>query len=394
MSGPSKPLIRQMNPQSVSDTDSMKAAASPSLRARLQRPRSLVLLAALLVAVWLIASWLIARSQVISTADARIAADMVAISADVSGNITATHVSVGDRVEVGDLLFEIDDREARHLLSEYMAAKEGLAAQMDRERKRLGLVGSKSGTQIDASRADVQSARATVAAAQSSLATAERDFERAKTLRESGNVTQDVLDQADDKLQSARQFLRAAEASLSASSAKAREAVISKDDASLVEQDLKILEAEVLSAQAKAERQKVIIEKHKIRSPINGVVDEMFFDAGERALTGFRVALLHDPENVWVSANIKETQVRHIAVGAPVRVKVDSAPGEDITGRIAVIRESTMAEAALMPNPNATGVFTKITQRIPVRIELDPSDVQLRPGSMVRVAIERRKSEK
>ena len=123
-------------------------------------------------------------------------------------------------------------------------------------------------------------------------------------------------------------------------------------------------------------------------------MDETFFDAGERTLAGFRVALLHDPGKVWVSANIKETQVRYVKVGALAHIKVDSAPGANITGRVSVIRDLTVAEAALMPNPNATGVFTKITQRIPVRIDLDPGDTHLRPGSMVRVAIERRKAEK
>jgi len=123
-------------------------------------------------------------------------------------------------------------------------------------------------------------------------------------------------------------------------------------------------------------------------------VDEIFFDAGERTLSGFRVALLHDPNKVWVSANIKETHVRHVEVGAAAKIKVDSAPDASVTGRVAVIRDLTVAEAALMPNPNATGVFTKITQRIPVRIELDSGDTYLRPGSMVRVSIERRKAKK
>ena len=182
-------------------------------------------------------------------------------------------------------------------------------------------------------------------------------------LKETGLVTQNVLDQAQNKLQAAQQTLRGAEARLTSSSAKEREAVISKNDASLVVQDLKILEAALERAKAQTERQKVIIEKHQVRSPINGVVDEMFFDAGERTLAGFRAALLHDPQKVWVSANIKETQVRYVKVGAPANIKVDSAPGAGVTGRVSVIHDLTVAEAALMPNPNATGVFTKITHR-------------------------------
>ena len=142
-------------------------------------------------------------------------------------------------------------------------------------------------------------------------------------------------------------------------------------------------------ANAQIEERKIVIAKHKIRSPIDGVIDELFFDTGERSLQGFRVALLHNPDDVWISANIKETEIRKIAVGDRVRVRVDSQPNIKITGAVSTIRELTISEMGLMPNPNATGVFTKITQRIPIRIDLDDTDATLRPGSMVRVRIER-----
>tara|TARA_R110002051_G_scaffold54611_2_gene102067 strand:+ start:8 stop:1087 length:1080 start_codon:yes stop_codon:yes gene_type:complete len=357
-------------------------------------PRLILAITSLLLGIALVSAWLIDRSHYVSTSDARIAADILSVSADVSGNITAAYVASGDRVRTGDLLYQIDDREARHLLAEYLAEEDGLAAQIQRERTQLGLVGSRSGTQIDASRADVQSARAAVEAAKADLMAAQQDYDRELRLKETGLITQNVWEQAQNKRLAAQQNLRGAEARLSSSSAKEREAVISRSDTSLVEHDLNILEAALQRARAQTEGQKVIIEKHQIRSPIDGVVDETFFDAGERTLAGFRVALLHDPGKVWVSANIKETQVRYVKVGAPAHIKVDSAPGANITGRVSVIRDLTVAEAALMPNPNATGVFTKITQRIPVRIDLDPGDTHLRPGSMVRVAIERRKAEK
>ena len=362
-------------------------------RNRLMAPRLILAITSLLLGIALVSAWLIDRSHYVSTSDARIAADILSVSADVSGNITAAYVASGDRVRTGDLLYQIDDREARHLLAEYLAEEDGLAAQIQRERTQLGLVGSRSGTQI-ASRADVQSARAAVEAAKADLMAAQQDYDRELRLKETGLITQNVWEQAQNKRLAAQQNLRGAEARLSSSSAKEREAVISRSDTSLVEHDLNILEAALQRARAQTEGQKVIIEKHQIRSPIDGVVDETFFDAGERTLAGFRVALLHDPGKVWVSANIKETQVRYVKVGAPAHIKVDSAPGANITGRVSVIRDLTVAEAALMPNPNATGVFTKITQRIPVRIDLDPGDTHLRPGSMVRVAIERRKAEK
>lgn len=371
--------------------ETLKLATRANWRQRLLSPRMLLAIAALLLFIWLASAWLIDRSAYVSTSDARIAADVLSVSADVSGNITASYVSSGDHVKIDDIIYQIDDREARHLLDEYLAEEAGLAAQIQRERTRHGLVDSRSGTQIDASRADVQSARADVEAARSDLMAAQRDHDRELRLKQAGLITQGSWDQAQNKLQAAQQTLRGAEARLSSSSAKEREAAISKDDASLVAQDLKILEAALQRARAQTERQKVIIDKHQVRSPIDGVVDEMFFDAGERSLSGFRVALIHDPDKVWVSANIRETHIRHVKVGAPARIKVDSDPGAIVTGRVSVIRQLTVSEAALMPNPNATGIFTKITQRIPVRIDLDQANTQLRPGSMVHVSIERRR---
>ncbi len=129
------------------------------------------------------------------------------------------------------------------------------------------------------------------------------------------------------------------------------------------------------------------MEQHTIRSPNDGVVDELFFDNGEHSLRGYRMALLHDPDAVWVSANIKETDIRHVRPSAPVQVRADSDPSHIITGRITRIHDATIGEAAMMPNPNANGVFTKITQRIRVRIDLDPTQVEMRPGTLVRVRI-------
>jgi membrane fusion protein (multidrug efflux system) len=99
------------------------------------------------------------------------------------------------------------------------------------------------------------------------------------------------------------------------------------------------------------------------------------------------MALMHDPGAVWVSANIKETDIRNVHPGALVKVKADSNPSADIQGRVTRVREATLSEAAMMPNPNANGVFTKITQRIKVRIDLEPTDVHLRTGTMVSIRI-------
>ena len=229
-------------------------------------------------------------------------------------------------------------------------------------------------------------------AARSNFETAQRDYDRTKDLFERGLVPQSNLDQAKNALDTAQQALLRAQADRESAVAEQRTASITGEEVRLIEAGLPILRANLEQAEARVDAQKVVVEQHTIRSPIDGVVDGLFYDAGEHSLRGFRMALLHDPNAVRVSANIKETDIRNVQVGAPVLVRADSEPGKLIKGHVARVHDATIAEAALMPNPNANGVFTKITQRISVRIDLEPTDVRLRPGSMVRVRIHKQKA--
>ena len=125
-----------------------------------------------------------------------------------------------------------------------------------------------------------------------------------------------------------------------------------------------------------------------IRSPVDGVVDRTFVQVGEYVRPGQRLAIVHDPKHVWIEANIKETQIRKLAVGQPVEVRVDAYPEDVFSGRVRTIGSSTTGSFALLPNPNPSGNFTKITQRLPVRIEIDQTGERLAPGMMVEVHID------
>jgi len=347
-----------------------------------------VLLAGLAGLVFLLAVRFIAdRVTYVTTSDARIAADIIAVSTDVSGRIIRVDVREGDTVTAGDVLYVIDDREARFLLAQYEAEANQLRAEISREEARTGIVKSRAGSEVDARRAGTQSALATVEAAKSDLETARREHERAKGLFERGLIAQSRYDQTKNALDTAAQTLRRAQADQETAAAQQRTASFSGQEVRLIDNDLEILRARLDQAEARIQAQTVVAEHHTIRSPVKGVVDELFYDAGEHSLRGFRMAMLHDPGSVWVSANIKETDIRHIRPGAPVIIRADAAPSERIRGRVARINETTLAEAAMMPNPNASGVFTKITQRIQVKIDIDPGNVHLRSGTMVTAKI-------
>ncbi|KCZ95189.1 membrane fusion protein family protein [Hyphomonas hirschiana VP5] len=375
------------------DSQSFAVETEPTARqravafARSRRGRMVIAAAAALILMVLAARFLMDRNAYVSTSDARVAAEMIALSTDISGRITSVQVNEGDRVSAGDILYTIDDREAVFTLAQLEAEATRLRAEMAREETRAGLATSKAGSQVAARRAGTLSASASVEAARSNLEIAQRDYDRTKDLFERGLMPQSNLDQAKNVLDTRAQALRRAEAERETAAADQRTASITGQEVRLIDYELTVLGAALDQAEARVEAQKVVVEQHTIRSPIDGVVDELFFDNGEHSLRGYRMALVHDPDAVWISANIKETDIRHVRPSASALVRADSDPSHEISGRVVRIHDATLGEAAMMPNPNANGVFTKITQRIGVRIALDPTDVDLRPGTMVRVRI-------
>ncbi|MFN3609370.1 MAG: HlyD family secretion protein [Hyphomonas sp.] len=377
------------------DSQTFATDTAPAARQRVaafaqsRRGRMIIASAAALILIWLGVRFLMDRGAYVSTSDARIAAEMVALSTDISGRITSVQVKEGDRVSAGDVLYTIDDREAVFTLAQLEAEATRLRAEMAREETRAGLATSKAGSQVAARRAGTLSAAASVEAARSDLTIAQRDYDRTKDLFERGLMPQSNLDQARNVLDTRAQALRRAQAERDTAAADQRTASITGQEVRLIDYELTVLRAALDQAEARVEAQNVVVEHHTIRSPIDGVVDELFFDMGEHSLRGYRMALVHDPDAVWVSANIKETEIRHVRPSAEVLVRADSDPSRVIAGRVARIHDATLGEAAMMSNPNANGVFTKITQRVGVRIELERTEVELRPGTMVRVRIKK-----
>jgi len=138
---------------------------------------------------------------------------------------------------------------------------------------------------------------------------------------------------------------------------------------------------------AQREQQALDAADRTIRSPIDGVVSETFVDRGEFVGPGQRLMLVHNPDLVWVEANIKETDIRHLAPGMPVNIRIDAFPDRTFTGTVARIGQAATSEFALLPNPNPSGNFTKVTQRLPVRIAVEETQGVLRPGMMAVVNI-------
>ena len=120
----------------------------------------------------------------------------------------------------------------------------------------------------------------------------------------------------------------------------------------------------------------------------NLVIDSTFIDAGEYVSPGTRLLIYHDPSTVWVDANVKETDFRRLTAGAPAQIAIDAYPNREFRGEVVRIGEAATSQFALLPSPNPSGNFTKVTQRLPVRISIEQQDGLLRPGMMVEVSID------
>ncbi|TVS17651.1 MAG: HlyD family secretion protein [Gammaproteobacteria bacterium] len=362
--------------------------ATPPAASR--RTTNLVAAALALVTIIGLTWWVLHRIAYVHVVDARIAATMVAVSSRANGWIEVLAVEEGDQVEAGDLLFAVDDREARLLLAEREAQIERLQAHADSLRERQAMVDARTASRLDTRRSELNAAEAALRAADSEYERAVADWQRATPMLEREIISRQVWErQRNDHLQ-ARSRREAAVADLARTRAELAEAEAERSELRLIDAEIAELNHALTEARAQRDRQAVLLDDHQVRSPGRGVIDEVFVERGEHVNRGQRLLVMHNTDEVWISANVKETELRHFDTGAQARVRVDAYPRARLAGRVTRIGSAATSEFALLPSPNPSGNFTKITQRVKIRIDLDdPGDLTLRPGMMVEVAIEK-----
>jgi len=235
--------------------------------------------------------------------------------------------------------------------------------------------------------AGITAAKANREAAAAVLLNAQKRHDRARALSEKNVTSAQSLDEATAGLDTARQQERAAEAAIE--TAEANLAVISADAAQVdvIERQIATLVAERTAIQAEKSQRDLDLSHRVVEARFDGVVDATFVDAGEYVTPGTRLLMYHSPNDIWIDANVKETDFSKVKLGAAVAVTVDAFPGKQLTGRVVRLGGAATSQLALLPSPNPSGNFTKVTQRIPIRVEVDPSDVSLRPGMMVELYV-------
>jgi membrane fusion protein (multidrug efflux system) len=311
------------------------------------------------------------------TDNAYVGADVAQITPLVGGPVREVLVQDAQTVRRGDVLVRLDDTDARIALA--MAEAELAAA----ERRVRSLVATDSGlsAQISASVADEARAAAQIAGAQSDLDKARIDLQRREALAASGAVSGDELTVARNAHNSALANLRAAQATR-AQAAAGRDAAAGTRAANgaLIADGNVGTNPEVLAARAAVEQARIDLARTVIRAPIDGVVSRRQVQVGQRVQPGAPLMVIVPIQSAYVDANFKEVQLAEVRPGQKAEL-VSDLYGEDVVfhGTVMGFSGGTGAAFALVPAQNATGNWIKVVQRLPVRIALEPKELQQHP---------------
>ncbi len=418
------------SPNPTPKTEPSPPPPEPPPAPRRSWPRRLVPLAVLLLAgiifLSIVLNWNVwtGGQSAQRTDDACLRADITPLSTRVSGTVTKVAVEDYQRVKAGDLLVQLRDDDLRAQVEQAEAAVEAVRAALENNAKQKLVQESRieqARASVEASRAEIMQADANIEAARSDIAAVqagiegiEADLVRARAERQrqealvaAASATRQRLEQvvaeearltasltrikADLERARAALWLRQGQARQVHAGLKGRLAEVDvqrKQRAALDTQENQ-LRAELRAREEAVKVARTNLEYTRILAPNDGMVGERKVRVGQLVSPGLQVISLVE-NDVWVQANYKETQLAGVRKGDPVEVTVDSFPGVTLKGTVREIAPASGSQFALLPPDNATGNFTKIVQRIPVKIVIEPDPRvadRLRPGMSAVVAI-------
>ncbi len=316
--------------------------------------------------------WHFIGSRYISTDNAYAAAEIAEVTPAVGGIIAQVNVVDTEYVKQGDVLVQLDDTDARLAL---LQAEADLALAKRRVRSYLANDEGLS-AMVEAQEANEQRVKAQLKAAQADFERAKIDLSRREDLVRSGSVSGEELTNAKTGFAQAQANLNAAKAAM----AQAQATKLSTIGSPLTDNTTVDSNPEVLLAKARYEQAKIDLERTVIRAPISGIVAKRQVQVGRRVQVGMPLMTVVPTDHIYVDANFKEVELRDVKVGQPVTLTADLY-GDDVTyhGVVAGFSGGTGSAFSMIPAQNATGNWIKVVQRLPIRIELDPKDLQAYP---------------
>jgi membrane fusion protein, multidrug efflux system len=352
------------------------------------KSRKPLLAIALVLVTILLVYWTYQRSTHVYTDDARVASDLVVISSKVSGRVERLDIKEGSQLQTDDLIAQLDSRETSLRLDELSAQLKATDASLAQGEAEISMVERQTSGSLQAAQSQLAASRANLASTESDLELKRAEWERSKSLREKGILSQQGWEQARSSFQVAEQNQIRASAQVASTQAKLVEANANRDRLEVLRQQQERMRHDRERVRLQMARQQVALDERRITSPLAGIVDKTFVKAGEYLMPGQRIALIHNPSDIWVKANIKETEIRHLQLGQMVEVSVDAYPDRVFEGELVRIGNAATSQFSLLPSTNPSGNFTKITQRLPIKIAVRQEEQLLKPGMMVEIAID------
>lgn len=348
-----------------------------------------------------------------STDDAQIDGHLNPVSARVGGHVQKLMVDDNQYVQAGQPLVQIDPRDYEVVVARAKADYDNAVAEAQAAGVNVPITSTSTTSQLAAANAEVATAEASLAAArqqydaanaqmaqaEANNVKAQNDLARYKQLVSKQEISQQQYDQAYAAAQAGTAAVDAARAAASAAQQQIRaaqsrviQAQANQRGASTGPQQVKAIRSRAQSAEAQVEAKKAALDQAQLNlqyttivSPVNGVVTSRTVEVGQNVQPGQELMRIINLDDIWVTANFKETQLRDMRVGQPVTIHVDTT-GQDYKGHLQSIAGASGAVTSLLPPENATGNFVKVVQRIPVKITLDPGETRqhvLRPGMSV-----------
>ena len=305
------------------------------------------------------------------TDDAQLEGTVVPINARVGGFAQSVRVRDDQIVHAGDTMFTIDPTE--YVLRVRQAEAELWAA-------RAAAQNGVAGAGASAAKAQKAVAQNNIEVARSNLDKANRDLDRTKLLRQRDVASQSQLDAAEAAATSAAAAYRAA----------TEQAAVSGFGETGAQAQVRLTEAKIAAAQAAVDVARTQLSWTASIAPVTGRIAKKSLEVGQYVSPGQPVLAVVSDSAVWVVANLKETQIDEVHAGLPVHVSVDAYPGLSLTGKVRSLQAATGSRFSMLPPDNASGNFTKVVQRVPVRIDLDIPDSlrsRLVPGLSTNIAI-------
>jgi membrane fusion protein (multidrug efflux system) len=406
---------QQQNNNPATPPQNNAVAPDPAETGPAKARRKFIIIVVVLLLV-LVAGFFYWRSTLTEdTDDAQVDGDLYQVSARVSGQIIKVNVTDNQEIKQGDVIADIDPRDYQVALEQAEAQLANAKASYNQATSNVPITSVQTRTQVSTSGSDVTTAEAAVAQAQKNVAAAQArvdqakanalkaqlDVDRYKPLVEKDVISKQQFDQAvaqaaatSGALLEAQQNVVAQQAGVAQAQSRLNSARSDAQQArengpkqvAVQQAKAQAADADILAAQAKVDQAKLNLSYCHIVAPIGGIINKKNVAVGQNISPGQNMLTIIPLDNLWITANFKETQLQHMKVGQEVTVKVDALGGRRYKGRVTQVGGATGSRLSLFPPENATGNYVKVVQRIPVRIDLEQGqndDHLLRPGYSV-----------